>query len=55
MVLWQAALPMAAGQFLGGVLGVHLAVRGGDRLVRLVVLAVVAALVGKLGLDLVRG
>jgi len=54
MVLWQAALPMAAGQFLGGVLGVHLAVRGGDRLVRLVVLAVVAALVGKLGLDLVR-
>jgi uncharacterized membrane protein YfcA len=51
-VVWPVALPMAAGQFLGGLAGAHLAVRGGDRLVRRVVLAVVVALVAKLGLDL---
>ncbi len=55
LVLWSVALPMAAAQLLGGFLGAHLAVRGGDRVVRLVVLAVAGALVGKLGLDLVRG
>jgi uncharacterized membrane protein YfcA len=47
-VLWEVALPMAAAQFAGGFLGAHLAVRGGDRVVRLAVLAVVVALVGKL-------
>jgi uncharacterized membrane protein YfcA len=51
-VLWQVALPMAVGQLLGGWLGAHLAIRGGDRVVRFVVLAVVAALVAKLGGDL---
>ncbi|HET6923000.1 MAG TPA: TSUP family transporter [Anaeromyxobacteraceae bacterium] len=54
-VLWSVALPMAAANFLGGFLGAHLAVRGGDRVVRLVVLLVVAALVAKLGADLLRG
>jgi hypothetical protein len=54
LVVWQAALPMAVGQFAGGLVGAHLAVRGGDRVVRLVVLAVVLALVLKLGADLVR-
>ncbi|HEX9604178.1 MAG TPA: TSUP family transporter, partial [Myxococcales bacterium] len=42
-VLWEVALPMAAAQFAGGWLGAHLAVRGGDRLVRAVVLLVVLA------------
>jgi uncharacterized protein len=55
LVLWNVALPMAAGQFAGGLAGAHLAVRGGDRLVRWVVLLVVVALVVKLGLDLARG
>jgi len=55
LVVWEVALPMAAGQFLGGSLGAHVAVRGGDRLVRWVVLLVVAALVVKLGADLFRG
>jgi hypothetical protein len=55
VVLWSIALPMAAGQFAGGLLGAHLAVRGGDRVVRLVVLGVVVALVAKLALDLARG
>jgi uncharacterized membrane protein YfcA len=50
-VLWRVALPMAAAQAVGGFVGAHLAVRGGDRRVRWVVLLVVAALVTKLGLD----
>jgi len=55
LVAWRVALPMAAGQFAGGLAGAHLAVRGGDRVVRWVVLVVVFALVVKLGADLVRG
>lgn len=55
LVVWAVALPMAAGQFAGATLGAHAAVRGGDRVVRWVVLAVVAALVAKLGADLLRG
>ena len=55
LVLWSVALPMAAAQLLGGLLGAHLAVRGGDRVVRLVVLLVVAALVARLGVDLLGG
>ena len=51
LVLWHVALPMAAAQFTGAWLGAHLAVRGGDRLVRKVVLGVVVALVLKLGWD----
>jgi uncharacterized protein len=50
-VLWRVALPMALGQLLGGWMGAHLAIRGGDRVVRFVVLAVVVALVVKLGGD----
>jgi uncharacterized protein len=55
VVLWQVALPMAAAQFTGGWIGAHMAVRGGDRLVRKVVLAVVLALVLKLSRDLLWG
>src|SRR5207302_244592 len=44
-VLWKLALPMAAAQFAGAFLGAHLAVRGGDRVVRLVMLMVVLTLV----------
>lgn len=51
-ILWEVSLPMAAGQFLGGTLGAHLAVKGGDTLVRRVVLVVVVALVAKLAWDL---
>ncbi len=55
LVLWYVALPMAAAQFIGGWMGAHLAVRGGDRLVRKVVLLVVTALVLKLGRDVLAG
>ncbi len=50
-VLWKIAVPMAVGQFAGGTLGAHLAVRRGDTLVRRVVLLVVLALVARLGYD----
>jgi len=55
LVLWHVALPMAAAQFTGGWIGAHLAVRGGDKLVRRVVLLVVVALVLKLGRDVLAG
>ncbi len=51
-VLWPVALPMAGGQLLGGVIGARLAVRGGARLVRGMVVAVSLALVAKLARDL---
>jgi uncharacterized membrane protein YfcA len=50
-VLWKLALPMAAGQLVGGQIGAHLAVRKGDVLVRRVVLLVVLALSAKLARD----
>jgi len=53
-VLWEIALPMAVAQFVGGWLGAHFAVRGGDRLVRVVVLLVVLGLVAKLATDMLR-
>lgn len=52
VVLWRVALPMAAAQFTGGWIGAHLAVKGGDKLVRIVVLLVVVALSLKLARDL---
>lgn len=52
LVVWQIALPMAAAQFAGAWAGSHVAVRGGDRLVRWVVLGVVIALSLKVAYDL---
>ena len=54
-VLWRVALPMALANFAGGLLGAHLAVRGGDARVRRIVLSGVVALVLKLGHDLLGG
>ena len=53
-VAWEVALPMAVGQLCGGILGARLALRGGARLVRIMVLVVSSVLVGKLLVDLVR-
>jgi hypothetical protein len=52
VVLWQVALPMAAGQLAGGWIGAHLAIRRGDGLVRRVAVAVSLALAAKLAWDL---
>ncbi len=51
-VLWAIALPMAAGQFAGSLVGASLAIKGGAPIIRGVVLAVVAGLVAKLAYDL---
>ena len=51
-ILWEVAIPMAAAQMVGGAVGARLAIRGGDRFVRKVVLGVVAALVARLVWDL---
>jgi uncharacterized membrane protein YfcA len=54
LVQWELALPMAVAQALGATLGARLALRGGEQVLRWVVLAVVAALAIKLGADVVQ-
>lgn len=54
VVVWRIAVPMALANLCGGWLGAHLAIRGGDRIVRRIVLVVVTALVVKLAFDLAR-
>jgi uncharacterized membrane protein YfcA len=51
-VNWEIALPMAFGQLVGGVVGAQLALKGGARLVRVLVLLVSAALIVKLAAGL---
>ena len=53
-VLWKIALPMAAANASGAFVGAKLAIKRGDKLVRFVVLCVVAVLVVKMAWDLVR-
>jgi hypothetical protein len=52
VVVWQVALPMAGAQLVGGSLGAHIAVKGGEKVIRRVVLAMVVALCVKLAADL---
>ena len=51
-ILWSLSLPMAAANALGAWTGAHLAIRHGDRFIRVIVLVVVAALTVKLARDL---
>ena len=51
-VMWKVSLPMAVGQLCGGVIGARLAIKGGAKLIRIMVLAVSGALVVKLLVDL---
>ena len=53
-IVWELALPMALGQVCGGVIGAHLTLRGGARIVRVMVVLVSGALIVKLGVDLLR-
>lgn len=48
-VVWKVALPMAAGQALGGALGAHLTIARGQSLVRVAVIGMSLALVLRLG------
>ena len=52
-IVWQLAIPMAFGQLAGGLIGAQLAMKGGERIVRGVVLCVSAALIVKLLADLI--
>jgi uncharacterized membrane protein YfcA len=52
-IVWKVALPMALGQLCGAFIGANLAMRGGERIVRGVVLCVSGALIAKLVLDLI--
>jgi len=54
VVRWEVSLCMAVGQLTGGTLGAHLAIKGGHKLIRAVVLLVVLALVVRLGYDLLH-
>jgi len=51
-IVWAYALPMAAAQLIGATLGARITVRGGDALVRRIVMVVVLATVAKLAWDL---
>ncbi len=53
--LWRLGLAMGACNVAGGWLGAHTAISRGNRFVRVVFLAVVAALVLRLGYDVVGG
>jgi uncharacterized membrane protein YfcA len=53
-VVWRVALPMAIGQFVGSLIGARLAIKGGAKLIRIMVLLVSGALVAKLAWDLIR-
>jgi uncharacterized membrane protein YfcA len=51
-IAWEIAIPMAAGQLIGGVVGTRLALLGGAKVVRAMVLVVSGALIAKLMYDL---
>jgi len=53
-ILWQISLPMAAANIIGARLGARLALRQGDRFVRVVVTVVVLAVVAKLVFDMLK-
>ncbi len=53
-ILWTVALPMAGANALGAWTGAHVAVKRGDKFVRIILIVVVAALVVKVGWDLVH-
>ena len=50
-VLWLPGLGMAACNLTGARLGVHFALKRGSRFIRVVLLCVVIAMVGKLAYD----
>lgn len=52
-VLYQYALPMAACQIAGSLTGTHLAIRGGNRIVRLLFLFVSSALILRFAWDVI--
>jgi hypothetical protein len=54
-VQWLLAVPLVLGNMAGSYVGSHLAIRKGDRFIRMVFLVVVLALVARIGWDLLAG
>lgn len=54
LIAWSIALPMAAGQFVGGFLGAHVVLSRGGTVVRFAAVTVALALVAKLSWELLR-
>ena len=54
-VIWTLALPLILGNMLGSYLGSHLAIRRGQRFVRMVFLIIVLALIARQAWQLTRG
>lgn len=55
LIVWKYALPMAAGQIIGGYAGAHLTIRVGRNLVRYVVVAVSLGLIAWLAWQMIYG
>ncbi len=53
-ILWEVSLPMALAQVFGATLGARAAIRGGDRLIKTIVLGVLVAVLFKLGIAFYR-
>ena len=53
-VMWALAVPLIIGNMLGSYVGSRLAIRQGDRFIRMLFLGVVLALVARIGWDLLR-
>ena len=51
-IMFEIAMPMALGQVAGGLIGARLAIKGGAKLIRIMVIVVSGALVAKLAWDL---
>lgn len=54
-VQWTLAVPLIIGNMLGSYVGSHLAIRNGDRFIRMLFLAVVLALVARIAWGLLQG
>lgn len=54
LIEWRIAIPMGVAQLAGGQIGARIAIRGGQRLVRVVALSVTAALMLKIAWDILK-
>ncbi len=54
-ILWKIALPMAAGQMVGAVIGAHITLRKGKGVVRIATVLVCLGLIAKVAWDFWRG
>ncbi|MFS6937237.1 sulfite exporter TauE/SafE family protein [Neisseria animaloris] len=53
-IVWAWALPLALANLSGGIVGTHLAIRGGSKFLRYAFMALLCVLIGKFGWDLLH-